>query len=196
MHEGAIKLIDGKAKLVRDDFCDGLGDCLPSCPVNAITFVTKEAMAYDEEKVKEAKKGQCSCPTSNTIKLSKTIEKSSELLQWSIQIKLVPVNASFFDDKDLLIAADCTAYAFKDFHNTFMKNRITIIGCPKLDSIDYSLKLEEIFKNNNIKSITLTKMDVPCCNGIENAVKRAILNSGKDITLQSITIFRNGKISN
>ncbi len=202
-HEGAIQMVNGKAKLMREDYCDGLGDCLPSCPVDAISFEMREAPAYDHKAVLEAKKQKdlpCGCPGS----MSKSIQRqddhqhyqpvSSRLNQWPVQIKLVPVNAPYFDNANLLIAADCSAYAFGDFHNTFMKNRITLIGCPKLDQGDYADKLTEIIKNNNIKSVTIVRMQVPCCGGLENAVKRALQNSGKFIPWQVVTVTTDGEV--
>ena len=208
-HEGAIGMIDGKAKLLRDDYCDGLGDCLPTCPTGAISFVEREAAAYDEEAVKQAQlKKQadtlpCGCPGSQSktidrAKNSSTVSDSkpsvSRLSQWPVQIKLVPVNAPYFDNANLLIAADCTAYAYGNFHEEFIRNRITLVGCPKLDEVDYSEKLTEIIASNNIKSVTVVRMEVPCCGGIENAAKRALQNSGKFIPWQVVTISTNGEI--
>ena len=178
-HEGAIAMVDGKAQLMRDDYCDGLGDCLPACPTGAITFVEREAEAYDEAAVKENKKKQMG---------------SSQLYHWPVQIKLLPVKTPYLDDADLLIAADCTAYAFGDFHNRFMKNRVTVIGCPKLDDVDYSEKLTELIKNNRIKSITVARMEVPCCGGIEWAVKKAVEQSGKDIPFHVSIIMIDGSL--
>lgn len=175
-HEEAIKLVDGKAKLMRDDYCDGLGDCLPTCPAGAITFVEREAAAYDEQAVLENK------------------SKNTGLSNWPVQIKLVPVNAPYYDGAKLLVAADCTAYAYKKLHEEFMKGKVTVIGCPKLDSIDYSEKLAEIIKNNDIKEITVIRMQVPCCGGIEYAVKKALKDSGKDISCEVVTISTAGKI--
>jgi NAD-dependent dihydropyrimidine dehydrogenase PreA subunit len=209
-HEGAIGMVNGKAKLLRDDYCDGLGDCLPSCPTGAISFEEREAAEYDEAAVKKNmlnKQGEeltCGCPGTQ----SKTIqhengyntpymdsnENKSCLSQWPVQIKLAPVNAPYFADANLLIAADCTAYAYGDFHNRFIKNRVTLIGCPKLDEGDYSDKLTTIIKNNNIKNVTVVRMEVPCCGGIENAVKKALQNSGKFIPWQVVTISTDGKI--
>ena len=174
--EGAIGIVDGKAKLLRDDYCDGLGDCLPTCPAGAITFVEREAAAYDEQAVLENK------------------SKNTGLSNWPVQIKLVPVNAPYYDGAKLLVAADCTAYAYKKMHEEFMKGKVTIIGCPKLDSIDYSEKLAEIIKNNDIKEITVIRMQVPCCGGIEYAVKKALKDSGKDISCEFVTISTAGKI--
>lgn len=171
-HEGAIEMINGKAKLTREDYCDGLGDCLPVCPTDAISFEEREAPAYDEAAVLAAKK----------------------LIQWPVQIKLVPVNAPYFNDANLLVAADCSAYAYGNFHNEFIRNHITLIGCPKLDEGDYAEKLTRIIANNNIKSVTVTRMEVPCCGGIENAVKRALQASGKFIPWRVVTISTDGKI--
>lgn len=182
-HERAIEIIDGKAKLIKDDYCDGLGDCLPTCPTNAISFVEREAKPYDEKAVIQRKNN-----------LSSKNLNQSQLSQWPIQIKLVPINADYFNETDLLIAADCTAYAYGNFHNDFIKNKVTLIGCPKLDNIDYSDKLVAIIKNNNIKTITVTRMEVPCCGGIENVLKIAIKNSGKDIPLKVVIITTDGSI--
>lgn len=184
-HESAIQMINGKAKLIRDDYCDGLGDCLPACPTGAISFVEREAKAYDEAAVLAHKKKQSESDTANT---SCTLEVPTHLYHWPVQIKLAPINAPQFDNANLLIAADCTAYAYGNFHDQFMKGRITLIGCPKLDNIDYSDKLTEIFKNNNIKSIEVVRMIVPCCGGMAMAVKTAIENSGKDIPLHITTL--------
>ena len=175
-HEGAIGMVDGKAKLLRDDYCDGLGDCLPACPVNAISFAVREAAAYDEAAVL-AKKG-----------------KGSQLQQWPVQIRLVPVEAPFFQGTDLLVAADCTAYAYAEFHKEFIRGRVTLVGCPKLDSVDYAEKLTEILRNNEIRSVTVVRMEVPCCGGMENAVKRALQASGKFLPWQVVTISTDGKI--
>ena len=182
-HEGAIEMIDGKAKLTREDYCDGLGDCLPACPTGAITFEEREAPAYDEEAVKKAKLNKQVSP-----------KITSQLQQWPVQIKLVPINAPYFDGANLLIAADCTAYAYGNFHNEFMRNKVTLVGCPKLDEGDYSEKLTAIIKNNNIKSVTIVRMEVPCCGGIENAAKRAIQDSGKFLPWQVVTISTDGRI--
>lgn len=207
-HEGAIGMVDGKAKLLRDDYCDGLGDCLPSCPTGAITFEEREALAYNEAAVKANQmKNQvedlaCGCPGTHSRVIKHTQIKEAEsvlpavsrLSQWPVQIKLVPVNASYFDGADLLIAADCTAYAYGDFHNRFIKNKITLIGCPKLDKGDYSEKLQAIIEGNNIKSVTVVRMEVPCCGGIENAVKTALQKSRKFIPWQVVTIGTDGSI--
>lgn len=207
-HEGAIEMINGKAKLTREDYCDGLGDCLPACPANAITFEEREAPAYDEAAVLKAKlnkqgeKLPCGCPGTNSKAIKReeipqevcSTKPASQLAQWPCQIKLVPVNAPYFDGANLLIAADCTAYAYGNFHNEFMKNHITLIGCPKLDEGDYAEKLTAIIKNNDIKSVKIVRMEVPCCGGIENAAKRAIMESGKFIPWQVVTISTDGKI--
>lgn len=207
-HEGAIGMVDGKATLLRDDYCDGLGNCLPVCPTGAITFEQREAAAFDEEAVKANQEKSCppdlpcGCPGthSKTIKhtnapVTQTQEHiESQLSQWPVQIKLVPINAPYFDGANLLVAADCAAYAYGDFHNKFIKNRVTIIGCPKLDEGDYTEKLTAIIKNNNIKSVTVVRMEVPCCGGIEHATIRALKDSGKFIPWQVVTITTDGKI--
>lgn len=177
-HEGAIDIIDGKAKLVRENFCDGMGDCLPACPTGAITFEEREAPAYDEAAVMKAK------------------QSDRTLMNWPVQIKLVPVCAPYFDGTDLLIAADCTAYAYAGFHREILKDRVTLIGCPKLDAIDYSTKLTEIVRNNNIRSVTIVRMEVPCCGGLEMAAANALKASGKLIPWQVVTITVEGKIKN
>lgn len=207
-HEGAIEMINGKAHLAREDYCDGLGDCLPACPTGAITFEEREAPAYDEAAVlaSKAKKENtlpCGCPgtQSKAIKRDEcscstptSTSAVSQLSQWPVQIKLVPVNAPYFDGANLLVAADCTAYAYGNFHNEFIRGRITLIGCPKLDSVDYTEKLTAILANNDVKSVTVVRMEVPCCGGIENAVKRALMASGKFIPWRVITITTDGKI--
>ncbi len=208
-HEGAIGMVDGKAKLLRDDYCDGLGDCLPTCETGAITFENREAAEYNEAEVKKnqiKKQGEnipCGCPGSNSKAINREVEETkikesksvaSQLTQWPVQIKLAPVNAPYFNNSNLLIAADCTAYAYGDFHNKFIKNRVTLIGCPKLDEGDYAEKLTAIIQNNDIKSVTVVRMEVPCCGGIENAAKRALQNSGKFIPWQIVTITTDGKI--
>lgn len=180
-HEGAIEVSGGKARLAREDYCDGLGDCLPECPCGAISFEEREAPAYDEAAVLAAKQ-------------SKASAISSQLGQWPCQIKLAPVNAPYFHGADLLIAADCTAYAYANIHDDFMKGKITLIGCSKLDAVDYSDKLTEIVRNNEIKSITVLRMEVPCCGGIEMAAKRAVQNSGKNIPVQVTTVSIKGDI--
>ena len=204
-HEGAIEMINGKAKLTREDYCDGLGDCLPTCPVDAISFEEREAPAYDEAAVMAAKQQKktlpCGCPGTASKSINRDLNVAetctpitSQLTQWPVQIKLVPINAPYFDNANLLVAADCTAYAYGNFHNEFIRNHITIIGCPKLDDIDYTEKLTAILANNNIKSVTVTRMEVPCCGGIENAVKRALQASGKFIPWRIVTISADGKI--
>lgn len=211
-HEGAIAMIDGKAKLIRDDYCDGLGDCLPACPTGAITFVEREAVPYDEKAVianmeaKMQKEGMtlpCGCPGSQSRKIkhassvhesARHVEAASQLSQWPIQIKLVPVNAPYFDDAKLLIAADCTAYAHASFHERFIKGHITLVGCPKLDAVDYSEKLTEIISNNDIKSVTIVRMEVPCCAGLEIATKKALQKSGKFIPWHVVTVTVDGKL--
>lgn len=215
-HEGAIGMVNGKAKLMRDDYCDGLGDCLPACPTGAITFTVREAAAYNEAAVAEnkAKKENdkkechsngalpCGCPGSNSKRIVRE-EKAecnnisaaeSRLSQWPVQIKLVPVNAPYFDGAKLLIAADCTAYAYAAFHERFIKGHITLVGCPKLDNADYSEKLTEIIKNNDIKSVTVVRMEVPCCGGLEHAAVTALKNSGKFIPWNVVTVSTDGRI--
>ena len=215
-HEGAIAMINGKAKLMRDDYCDGLGDCLPACPTGAITFVEREAAAYDEQAVlaNKQKKGAAAphagCPghqmrrlnpagaenngpEDSPIPASQSAPAASQLGQWPCQIKLVPVNAPYFQGAKLLIAADCTAFAYASLHQDFMRGKITLIGCPKLDSVDYSEKLTEIIKNNDIQSITIVRMEVPCCGGLENAAKKALQASGKFLPWQVVTISIDGR---
>ncbi|MBQ7129871.1 MAG: 4Fe-4S binding protein [Oscillospiraceae bacterium] len=184
-HEGAIGIVNGKATLLREDYCDGLGDCLPACPMNAISFEAREAPAYNESAVLAAKREKSSA-------VAHRVE--SRLNNFPIQIRLAPANAPCFDDADLLIAADCTAFAYGNFHNDFMQNRVTLIGCPKLDSVNYAEKLAEIFRRNNIRSITVTRMTVPCCGGLPFAVKNALALSGKDIPLHIVTIRPDGSI--
>jgi len=211
-HEGAIGMIGGKAKLLRDDYCDGLGDCLPACPTKAITFEEREAAEYDEAAVKARMTGMsetplpCGCPGSNARAIQRggpvlpaaapplPQDTTTQLAQWPVQIKLVPVTAPYFENAGLLIAADCAAYAYGNFHAEFMRNKITLIGCPKLDEGDYSEKLTAIISENNIKSITVARMEVPCCSGIENAVKTALRNSGKMIPWRVVTISTSGRI--
>ena len=214
-HEGAIDIINGKAELVREHFCDGLGDCLPKCPTGAISFEEREAPEYDEKAVKEAQKkilaknqtmvAHVGCPgsksmqiqrqeISETKKLSSAADQVSKLQNWPVQIKLAPVSAPYFNDAKLLIAANCTAYAYASFHQDFIRNKITLIGCPKLDQVDYSEKLTAIIQNNNIQSVTIVRMEVPCCGGLEMAAKKALQNSGKFISWQVVTISIDGKI--
>lgn len=189
-HEGAIGMVDGKAKLLKDDYCDGLGDCLPACPTGAITFEEREAAPYDEAAVK----ARAASAAAGTASCSVAPVPVSQLSQWPVQIKLVPVRAPYFDGAKLLIAADCTAYAYANFHNEFIKGKITLIGCPKLDSVNYSEKLTEIIRNNDIKSVTVVRMEVPCCGGIEHAAKNALQASGKFIPWQVVTISTDGRI--
>ncbi|MGN1235152.1 MAG: ATP-binding protein [Christensenellaceae bacterium] len=200
-HEGAIGVINGKAKLLREDYCDGLGDCLPGCPTGAIAFEEREAPAYNESAVKMAKllKAGGGCPSmrakilrTQTIETNSTQTTVSELKQWPVQIKLVPVNAPYFNGADLLIAADCAAYAYASFHQDFIRGKITLIGCPKLDGVDYSEKLSEIFALNDVNRVTVVRMEVPCCGGLTNAVHRALEASGKPISLESVIITTDG----
>ena len=214
-HEGAIDIINGKAELVREHFCDGLGDCLPECPTGAISFEEREAPEYDEAAVKEAQKkifaknqaitAHAGCPGSKSMQIqrseipksekpSSTTGQVSNLQNWPVQIKLAPVNAPYFENANLLVAADCTAYAYGNFHNEFIRNHVTLIGCPKLDAGDYSEKLTEILANNNIKSVTVVRMEVPCCGGIEQAVKKALQISGRFIPWRVVTISTDGRI--
>lgn len=218
-HEGAIAMINGKAKLIKDDYCDGFGDCLPACPTNAISIIEREAAIYDEVSVKkrmETKKNTLNigegnmhmCPGSMARALERneadnsqsvaeqlnSVHSKSRLMQWPVQIKLVPIKASYFENANLLIAADCTAYAYANFHEDFIKNHITLVGCPKLDEGDYSEKLGQIISNNNIKSIKIVRMEVPCCGGLEHAAVEAMRNSGKMIPWQVVTITCDGKI--
>ncbi len=209
-HEGAIAMVDGKAALMRDDYCDGLGDCLPACPTGAISFVEREAAAYDEQAVlahkqekmrAEGKSLPCGCPGSRSRRIEHTdggeaplCEAVSRLAQWPVQIKLAPVNAPYFSGAKLLIAADCTAYAYAAFHERFIKGHITLIGCPKLDAVDYSEKLTEILLRNDIKSVTVVRMEVPCCGGLEHAAKTALQKSGKFLPWQVVTLSTDGCI--
>ena len=210
-HEGAIAMVDGKAQLMRDDYCDGLGDCLPKCPTNAISFVEREAAAYDEQAVlrhkqekmrREGKTLPCGCPGTQAKTIQREScecgnaneEQPSRLSQWPVQIRLVPARAPYFKGAKLLIAADCTAYAYASFHERFIKGRIALVGCPKLDGVDYSEKLTEIIRDNDIQSVTIVRMEVPCCGGLENAAKKALLNSGKFIPWQVVVISTDGKI--
>ena len=222
-HEGAIEMINGKAKLTREDYCDGLGDCLPACPVNAITFEEREAPAYDEAAVKAAQAAKAAessgpdidaiirqtlgggCPGSQSKSLRRDPVASapataaacpSHLSNWPVQIKLAPVNAPYFNGADLLIAADCCAYACGSFHNDFMKGKVTLIGCPKLDAVNYAEKLAQIIAFNKVKSVTVARMTVPCCGGMSNAVKNAVQFSGKNIPLSIVTIGTDGTVIN
>lgn len=216
-HEGAIEIVDGKAKLVRENFCDGFGDCLPGCPMGAITFEMREAPEYDEAAVKAAKeenmkeankemKAHAGCPGSKIMPINRGEREEAEsqnqtynkpvarLNNWPVQIKLAPIKADYFEGAKLLIAADCTAYAYAAFHEDFIKGKITLIGCPKLDAIDYSKKLTEIIKNNDIKSVTIVRMEVPCCGGLEMAAKKALQASGKFIPWQVVTVGIDGSL--
>lgn len=253
-HEGAIGMVNGKAKLMRDDYCDGFGDCLPACPVDAIKFIEREAAAYDEAAVLAAKKAKetanklssamssiknnnaksknemkdnvtdangnysknrdadmiepCGCPgtraqtiihdnsddNSCNVNNNASEKIQSELTQWPVQIQLLPVTAPFYNNANLLIAADCTAYAYGDFHRKFVKNRVVLVGCPKLDDADYQSKLTAIISQNDIKSVTIVRMEVPCCGGLENAAKEALKASGKFIPWQVVTISTDGRI--
>ena len=203
-HEGAIEMVDGKAKLLREDFCDGFGDCLPNCPTGAITFEEREAPAYDEAAVKKAKaeKHEGGCPGSAAAQFERGEEREaapaakpvSRLAQWPCQIRLLPAQAPFFDGAKLLIAADCTAYAYANLHEDFMKGKVTLIGCPKLDAVDYSEKLTEIIRSNDVRSVTILRMEVPCCGGLQRAAETALKNSGKFLPWQVVTISRDGNI--
>ncbi|MGB5823151.1 MAG: 4Fe-4S binding protein [Proteocatella sp.] len=210
-HEGAIGIVDGKAKLLRDDYCDGLGNCLPVCPTNAISFEQREAAEYNREIAPKRVSGKKEPATSGCRgSMTKEIKRPSAILgsnpapqvqsggsqlgQWPVQIKLVPINAPYFENANLLIAADCSAYAYADFHNTFIKNKITLIGCPKLDDGDYAEKLTAIIRENNIKSLTIVRMEVPCCGGLEKAAVEALKASGKFIPWQIFTISTDGRI--
>lgn len=196
-HEGAIGMVDGKARLMRDDYCDGLGDCLPNCPTGAISFIEREAAAYDEAAVKANMERKETHKAAGREAFQEEVSREtvqSQLQQWPCQIKLVPVNAPYFEDAKLLIAADCTAYAYANVHEEFMKGKITLIGCPKLDQIDYSEKLTQIIAENNIKSVTVLRMEVPCCGGLENAAVKALKNSGKFLPWQVVTISIDGRI--
>lgn len=213
-HEGAIDIVDGKAKLVREHFCDGLGDCLPGCPTGAITFEEREAPEYDEAAVKEAQMKKeiekkmphthSGCPGSRVMQIQRksvqeekqqlTGEQLSRLQNWPIQIKLTPIQAPYFEEAKLLIAADCSAYAYASMHEEFMKGKVTLIGCPKLDAVDYSEKLTQIIAKNDIQSVTIVRMEVPCCGGLEMAAKKALQESGKFIPWQVATVSIDGKL--
>ena len=203
-HEGAIGLVGGKARLMRDDYCDGLGDCLPNCPTGAISFIEREAAAYDEAAVKAAqaakKQAFSGCPGSAPRRIEthegEDVHAPAQLSNWPVQIRLAPVKAAYFDGADLLVAADCSAYAYGNFHNDFIKDKITLIGCPKLDSVDYSEKLTAILAVNYIKSVTVVRMEVPCCGGIQTAVQKALDASGKNVPLNVTVISTDGKIKN
>lgn len=207
-HEGAIAMVNGKAQLIRDDYCDGLGDCLPACPTGAITFTQREAAPYDEAAVqahlarkKEETPLPCGCPGSQSRAIHREESPapagpavSSQLRQWPVQIKLAPVNAPYFDGAHLLIAADCTAYAYGNFHQDFIRGKVVLIGCPKLDEGDYTEKLTQIIRQNDIKSLTIVRMEVPCCGGIQRAATTALQHSGKFIPWQVVTIATDGRV--
>lgn len=215
-HEGAIKLVDGKAYLISDEYCDGLGDCLPDCPTGAIKIVERESRAYDEKKILVKKKVEerlpCGCSgiaakiierktrhTSKINSMKNTIERNegvvSQLQQWPVQLRLINTKASYLKQADLLVAADCTAYAYGNFHKNFIKDHITVIGCPKLDDISYyEDKLAEIILNNNLKSITVVRMEVPCCSGIVNAMKNAMLKSQIIVPYREVIISTEGTL--
>lgn len=212
-HEGAIGMVDGKAKLLRDDFCDGMGDCLPACPAGAITFVEREALPYDEQAVSRAKqavaaphaagcpgsraqtlRGEGTSAGSHAVASTSAPEAPSQLAQWPCQIKLMPLQAPYYQGADLLIAADCTAFSYASFHVRFMSGKITAIGCPKLDAVDYSEKLASIIALNDIRSVTVCRMEVPCCGGLERAAENAVAASGKDLPLRVVTFSVRGEI--
>lgn len=202
-HEGAIGMVNGKAKLLREDYCDGLGDCLPACPMNAISFEEREAPAYNEAAVLAAKKDKeaplpCGCPgsASQTFRPAAAVaaDVPGQLSNFPVQLKLVAPNAPYFDGADLLIAADCTAYAYGNFHKDFIQGKVTLIGCPKLDTGDYAEKLTQILENNAVRSITVTRMTVPCCGGLPYAVQTALERSGKKIPLSVVTISPDGRL--
>lgn len=194
-HESAIAMVDGKAKLIRDDYCDGFGDCLPVCPADAISFVEREALPYDEEAVKENQRKAKAKSGKNAAEAAETNAAApSQLRQWPVQIKLVQERASMFAGADLLVAADCTAYAYGNFHQDFIRNHVVLVGCTKLDDIDYSEKLARIFMRNDIKNITVARMEVPCCAGMERAVKMAVKESGKKIPVKTVVISTEGEL--
>ena len=205
-HEGAIGMVEGKARLMREDYCDGLGDCLPACPTGAITFVEREAPAYDHAAVLAAQAAKaaplpCGCPGSQSRSLHRDAAPScagdmpSQLRQWPVQIKLVPIRAPYFDGCDLLVAADCTAYAYGSFHRDFIRDRVTLIGCPKLDEGDYAEKLAAILQTNDVKSVTVARMEVPCCGGIQRAAEQAVALSGKDIPCRVAVVSTEGGVT-
>jgi len=192
-HEGALTIVNGKANVVRDDYCDGLGNCLPVCPQQAISFTMREAVPFVDPTVNSS----CNVNLTDSIESSvpiQTVLSTSELRQWPIQLQLSPISASYFDHADLLIAADCAAYAYPNFHSDFMHNKVTLIACPKLDKVDYTQKLAAIFRQNTIKSINLVRMEVPCCGGLEKFVRQALILSGKSIQLSTVTISKNGQL--
>ena len=193
-HEGAIALVDGKAQLMRDDYCDGMGDCLPNCPTDAIRFVEREALAYDEAAVKANMAKKKTSVSVSTLKAGSADRHGSRVSNWPLQLKLTPVKSKYFDGAHLLIAADCTAYAYGSFHEDFIDGRTLLIGCSKLDAVDYAEKLGEILYANDVRSVTLVRMQVPCCGGLELAAKRAIAASGKDIPLSVVTVASDGRL--
>ncbi|WP_418539988.1 ATP-binding protein [Massilistercora timonensis] len=193
-HEGAIQMVDGKAALIRDDYCDGLGDCLPACPTGAITFEDREAAAYDYEAVQKHLAAQGKVSRESQLSHQAKAPQESQLSQWPVQIKLAPLTAPYFDQAHLLIAADCTAYAYASFHQDFIRGRVTLIGCPKLDAVDYTEKLTQILRQNSIKSLTIVRMEVPCCSGLEHAATQALKASGRFIPWQVVTIGIDGRI--
>ena len=193
-HEGAIQMVNGKAALIRDDYCDGLGDCLPACPTGAITFEEREAAAYDHEAVQKHLATQGKVSQESQLSHQTKAPQESQLSQWPVQIKLAPLTAPYFDQAHLLIAADCTAYAYASFHQDFIRGRVTLIGCPKLDAVDYTEKLTQILRQNSIKSLTIVRMEVPCCGGLEHAATQALKASGRFIPWQVVTIGIDGRI--
>ena len=193
-HEGAIQMVDGKAARIRDDYCDGLGDCLPACPTGAITFEEREAAAYDHEAVQKHLAAQGKVSQESQLSHQAKAPQESQLSQWPVQIKLAPLTAPYFDQAHLLIAADCTAYAYASFHQDFIRGRVTLIGCPKLDAVDYTEKLTQILRQNSIKSLTIVRMEVPCCGGLEHAATQALKASGRFIPWQVVTIGIDGRI--
>ena len=193
-HEGAIQMVDGKAALIRDDYCDGLGDCLPACPTGAITFEEREAAAYDHEAVQKHLAAQSKVSQESQLSHQTKAPQESQLSQWPVQIKLAPLTAPYFDQAHLLIAADCTAYAYASFHQDFIRGRVTLIGCPKLDAVDYTEKLTQILRQNSIKSLTIVRMEVPCCGGLDPAATQALKASGRFIPWQVVTIGIDGRI--
>ncbi len=204
-HEGAIEMIDGKARLTREDYCDGLGDCLPACPTDAISFEEREAPAFDAVRAAKGKEPEalpCGCPGTRARVLPReeapaapvSAPAASQLRQWPVQLQLVPTRAPYYENADLLVAADCTAYAYGNFHPDFIRGHITLIGCPKLDSVDYAGKLTAILRDNAIRSVTVARMEVPCCGGLERAVKQALQASGKPLPCRVVTISADGRI--
>ena len=193
-HEGAIALVDGKAQLMRDDYCEGMGDCLPNCPADAIRFVEREALAYDEAAVKANMAKKKTSVSVSTLKAGSADRHGSRVSNWPVQLKLTPVKSKYFDGAHLLIAADCTAYAYGSFHEDFIDGRTLLIGCSKLDAVDYAEKLGEILYANDVRSVTLVRMQVPCCGGLELAAKHAIAASGKDIPLSVVTVASDGRL--